>query len=110
MQILDNFLIIVLHVLCFAAGVKLANWYNKNSRRELKEELQRQYLRLKTNMDADDPCRPYMMSVEQVAPVPDMQPKVYKHPANSKQPISPQFMEQLQQTGQAKTQFRKSEL
>lgn len=109
MQILDNFLIIALHILCFISGLKLANYYNAKQEAEVKDALERQFLRLRAHSDADDPCRPYGRQVF-YQPVPlSPQPRVDEDGDNL-QPITQDFMDQLKQTGQAKTTFRKSDL
>ena len=46
MQILDNLIIIFLHIACFVAGIALANYYNDKATREQKDALEKQYLRL----------------------------------------------------------------
>lgn len=106
MQILDNFLIIALHILCFISGLKLANYYNTKRETEVKDALERQFLRLRAHSDADDPCRPYGRQVSyqpiQLSPQPTEDDNL--------QPITQEFMDQLKQTGQAKTTFRKSDL
>jgi len=60
MDILDNFLILFLHVVCFAAGVMLANKYHREQDMAVKDALERQYLRLRAGADADDPAKPYV--------------------------------------------------
>ena len=60
MQIIDNLLIMFIHVACFVTGIKLANWYNNRAHQQEKDALERQFLRLRANSDADDPCKPYM--------------------------------------------------
>lgn len=101
MQILDNLIIITLHVLCFIAGMKLSDRYHRDAEISRKEALERQFVRLRTKSDADDPCRPYI-APQVCHPVPDSDSKV--------NPIPPEFMRELKDNGKAKTAFRKSDL
>lgn len=109
MKILDNLIIVTLHVLCFIAGLKVANYYNRKAQLETKEALEKQFLRLRVRADADDPCKPYIG------------PQVVRYntqvPLNTGdtdgdnlRPITPEFMEHLKQNGQAATKFRKSDI
>ena len=108
MQILDNFLILAIHVLCFIAGIKLANYYNRQAKLDIKDALERQFVRLRTRSDADDPCKPYVHhGFVQTVPVTPVYPS---GDYDGDGPISPEFMEQLRQNGSAKTSFRKSDL
>ncbi len=59
MKILDNFIILSLIIGAFFGGIKLSNWFHKTAEEHEKYVLRRQYLRLRTHMDADDPCQPY---------------------------------------------------
>ena len=59
MSILDNTIILSLIVGAFIAGMKIADKYHREARQEIKTALQRQFLRLQTDMDADDPVQPY---------------------------------------------------
>lgn len=51
------------HTLFFLGGMFLANYYNDKSAANTKDALERQFLRLKANADADDPCKPYKSKV-----------------------------------------------
>lgn len=96
---MDPITIVVIAILLFAsffAGVGLANWFNDQARAEQKEALEKQYLRLKAGADADDPCKPYVFS----------QPH---DPIPGYGPISQEFMDELRQTGRARTEFRKGD-
>jgi hypothetical protein len=102
MQILDNLIIVALIILAFIAGMRLEFNYHIRSKQDVKDALERQYLRLRAKADADDPCRPYAA------------PQVFK-PINSgdndgDRLIDDKFMEQLKTTGHAKTTLRKSDL
>lgn len=111
MQILDNVIIVALHVLCFIAGVKLANYYNNKHQIEMKEALERQYLRLKTRMDADDPCRPYVHLQPQSVSQAQFAGPVCPPPNNGfDSPIDQSFMQNLKDNGKAVTGFKKSDL
>ena len=117
MQILDNLIIILLHVACFIAGIKLANYYNEKAIREQKDALQKQYVRLAARSDADDPCQPYMTPDGPCKPygTPDYYPEnpdCYPtgNTGGDNQPITPEFMDELRQNGRAKVSFRKSDV
>lgn len=83
MHILEDIIIVALVAASFFAGVGLANCFNKQALAEQKEALEKQYLRLKANADADDPCKPY------------------RYFANTSPLPSPQFEERLKQDGKA---------
>ena len=51
--------IILLMIASFSAGIWLADRFHKRAQAEQKAALEKQYLRLKSGSDADDPCRPY---------------------------------------------------
>ena len=96
--------LIVAAILMFAAffaGIALANWYNDKAQAALKEAIERQYLRLRAGADADDPCKPYVFTQQNVKPA---------DPIPGYGPISPEFMDELRATGKARTQFNKSEV
>lgn len=96
MNILTNLIILSAIVVSFIAGLKLDNYYHTKASAELKNALERQFVRLRAKADADDPCKPYFTYSE---PIPLKQ-----------QPISNEFMTELHHTGKAKTSFRKSDL
>lgn len=50
---------LVLIILSFVAGLKLAGYYYKTATQEREYALQRQYVRLMANVDIDDPVGPY---------------------------------------------------
>ena len=111
MNILDNFLIIMLHVICFIAGMELANKFHREKDIAVKEALERQYLRLQTRSDADDPVRPYQHEARQYfPPAGNIVPMPTGDYDGDVGPITPQFMEQLKTTGKAKTAFKKADL
>lgn len=56
---LDNFIILALIVLSFISGLKVSEHYHKKAAADMKEALEKQFLRLKARADADDPCKPY---------------------------------------------------
>ena len=87
----ETIITVILVAIAFAAGVTTTEHFYIKAQAEQKAALEKQYLRLISCSDADDPCRPYM----------------YTKPV---QPISQQFMDQLKQTGKAMTKFKKSEL
>jgi hypothetical protein len=47
-------------VLSFTAGLKLAGYYHRTATQEREYALQKQYVRLIANADADDPVGPYV--------------------------------------------------
>ena len=47
------------HALFFLGGLVVANHYNDKAEARQKDALERQFLRLQTHSDADDPCKPY---------------------------------------------------
>lgn len=95
MQILDNLIIITLIVTAFITGMKLDNHYHRTAAEELKNALERQFVRLQAKADADDPCKPY------IAPVPQV-----RGDFDGDLPITPQFMEHLRKNGKASTKLR----
>jgi len=97
MQIVDNLIIMLLHVLCFVAGMKIANHYNNKAALEKKDALERQFVRLQTRSDADDPCRPYLRPLNTGDPDGDS-------------PIGDSFMQSLKEHGKAAVRFRKSDI
>lgn len=60
MNVLDNVIIVTLIVGAFAAGMKIADRYHNQAWREQVYALQKQYARLQTGCDADDPVQPYV--------------------------------------------------
>lgn len=94
-----NLIAFTLIVLSFIFGLRLDNYYHTKATREQKEALEKQYIRLRANADADDPVRPYGT------------PQYSKSiPVSYSNPITPDFMTKLHTTGRAKTSFRKSDL
>jgi hypothetical protein len=101
MQILDNLIIITIHVLCFVAGMKIANHYHAIADADKKDALERQFLRLRVKADADDPCRPYI-APRAVAPL----QKSGDYDGDNC-PIPPEFMERLKENGKASMKVAK---
>ena len=111
MNVLDNFIIVSLHVLCFIAGLKVANYYNRKSQLETKDALEKQFLRLRVRADADDPCKPYIGPQVARYNTQRLQPlNTGDTDGDNLRPITPEFMEHLKQNGQAATKFRKSDI
>lgn len=102
MHILSNLAVVVLLVLSFIAGLRLDNYYHTRAAADRKDALERQYVRLRAHADADDPCRPYG--------TPRYSQPIPAFPNEPAQPISQEFMSELQTKGKAKTSFRKSDL
>lgn len=114
MQILDNLIILSLIFLSFLAGMKLANHYNRQSEQNRKDALERQFVRLRTQTDADDPVRPY---VHRAAPRSYVPPVVAPMNFNTgdfdgdnqvKQAIDQSFMDHLKTNGRASTKLSKT--
>ena len=75
-------LLTLLLVICsFVAGLKLSGWYHRQAEDEKRYALEKQYLRLRANADADDPVGPYV--------------------PRRKIQLPPEFEEQLKTTGRA---------
>ena len=96
---LNNILVICLIIASFIAGLRLDNYYHTRAAADRKDALERQYVRLRANADADDPVRPYG-TPQIVTPI----------PVSYSAPISDEFMDELKTSGRAKTSFRKSDL
>ena len=62
MEILNVFLALFLAAGSFIAGKTISDTYHREYTIREKEALERQYLRLRTRMDADDPVKPYVSS------------------------------------------------
>lgn len=104
MQIVYDLIVLVLLIISFASGIALDSRYHEKASMEVKEALEKQFLRLRAKADADDPCKPYGT------------PQIYSPiPLNTGDydgdgPINQSFMDQLKKTGKAKTAFRKSDI
>ena len=103
MTIVGNIVVIVLFILSFISGLMLDNYYHTKAAASQKDALERQFVRLQARADADDPCKPY--GTPRFSP-----PVPVTYPAEPAQPISEEFMTELQTNGRAKTSFRKSDL
>lgn len=104
MQMLDNFIIILLIVLSFISGLKLSDHYHNQEKQNLRDALERQFLRLKAGSDADDPVRPYR---RRLAPLSDLN---VGDCDGDPQPIPESFVRDLKQNGKAKMTFKKSDV
>ena len=100
---------VVSHSLFFLAGLIVAGHYHNrmNVERdradaEKAHALQCQFLRLRANMDADDPCKPYVSKIKVLQPTGDYD--------GDDGPITPEFMEHLKENGAAATKFKKSDI
>ena len=103
MQIIDNIIIVSIHVLCFIAGMRLANFYNRKAEIEKKEALEKQFLRLKVRADADDPCKPYIApQYAQYIPV------NYNTGDFDGDLVNEEFMNRLKKTGRATIKINKT--
>ena len=97
------------HSLFFVAGLIVAgHYYDKmdaerdKADAERSHALQCQFLRLRANMDADDPCKPYVSRTKVLQPTGDYD--------GDNGPITPQFMEQLKENGSAAVKFKKADI
>lgn len=104
MTVLEAVLIMLMVIGAFVAGLRLDAYYQNKAANETKTALEKQFLRLKSGSDADDPCRPYGTPVFQ-HPIPTNYPDDYRKPV-----VDQAFMDELKSTGKAKTVFRKSDL
>lgn len=104
MQILDNLIIVSLIVGAFIAGMYVSERFNAKTAIEVKEALEKQYLRLRAKADADDPCRPYV-APRVLHPVPKPTGDF-----DGDQFISQSFMDELKANGKARIAFKKSDL
>ena len=68
-------------VLSFVAGLKLAGYYYRTAEQEREYALQKQFVRIKANADADDPVGPYV--------------------PRQKYQLPPEFEERLRENGRA---------
>lgn len=106
MGFLDNLIIILLLIASFAAGMTIANRYNRQSAKSIKDALERQYVRLRAGADADDPVKPYMPSGYELAPLKPIPTGDYD--GDPPPAINTQFMDKLKQTGRASIKFNKA--
>ncbi len=98
-----NVVVICLIIASFIAGLRLDNYYHTRASISQKEALEKQFVRLRVNADADDPVRPYG-TPQYFNPIPV---QYYPEP----RPVVDQnFMDELKTTGKAKKTFRKSDL
>lgn len=79
---LNTLITVLLMVLAFLGGMKISDSYHSQIEQERKYALQRQYLRFKAGVDADDPAQPY----------------------KSRFSVTPEFMDRLRTNGSATMQ------
>jgi hypothetical protein len=96
----------LLIILGFVSGILLDNYYQTKMKLSVKEALEKQFVRLKANADADDPCRPYG-TTHFLEPIPM---RFNQGDPDGDGPINEAFMDELHSKGRAKTSFRKSDL
>ena len=89
---MENILVLLLVVLSFIAGLRLDNYYHAKAAADKKDALERQFIRLRAQADADDPCQPYMRRTENMYPIAPQ--------------IDQNFMEHLQKNGRATTKLK----
>lgn len=92
MGILDTFLILLIHVLCFVSGLALSDRYHREAKYEQKHALEQQYQRLMAGRDADDPCKPYVFN---------------NSDTDGDQFITQEFMDKLHENGAATMKVEK---
>lgn len=73
--------VLVLIICSFVAGLKLSGWYHRQAEQERQYALEKQYVRLRANADADDPVGPYV--------------------PRRKMQLPPEFEEKLKRNGRA---------
>lgn len=73
--------ILILIICSFVAGLKLSGWYHRQAEQERQYALEKQYVRLRANADADDPVGPYV--------------------PRRKMQLPPEFEEKLKRNGRA---------
>lgn len=76
MDIISMLIFLVVNVLCFTGGVMLANKYHENNKVDIKDALEKQYMRLRAGADWNDPAGGYMAPrehrfTEQLKPLKD---------------------------------------
>lgn len=108
MQILDNFIILSLPVIAFVMGMRVANKYNAKAASDRDRALQTQYLRLRANADADDPCKPYppQQWEKPLKPVPINTGDYDGDNLN----LDKAFEQRLKQNGKAVVKFNKADI
>ena len=72
----------------FYAGIRTADRYHEEAKREKEYALNVQYVRLKTGSDADDPCKPYV-------------------PRRERFEVSPEFEKSFRENGRATEMLNK---
>ena len=109
MQILDNFIILLLPVLAFIAGLKISDRYHTQSEQEKRYYLQKQYMRLQTKSDADDPCQPYIpWEEEHYTPLKNID--LNAGDTDGDNVLGEDFTQRLKENGRATKQFRKADI
>lgn len=83
----------------FWTGKRFADNYNDTAAQRQKEALERQYMRLRVHMDADDPCKPYVAA----HPVRQSRSEVFKD-----KELLAQFENQMKENGQATALLNKN--
>lgn len=84
MEILDNFLILALHVLCFIAGMKISDKYHHEKDQQVERQVRLAQARIRANDYA-----PYVAPVER----------------KYKAPIGAPFVDRINQNGRATQQI-----
>lgn len=95
-QTLMTATLIVSHALFFLFGLAVANHYNDKAEADKKYALEQQWLRLRANADADDPCKPYKSRY--IMPAPIVTPAKSGFDDN---PLPGEFEQRLKTEGQA---------
>ena len=104
-MLLATAIAVISHSIFFIAGMIVSDRYNDREAANMKDALERQYVRLMARADADDPCKPYVASY----PLRKYVPQTGDYDGDEG-PIPPEFMEELKENGKAVAKFRKSDL
>ena len=75
------FIVLFLIIMAFIAGLKLSGWYHRQAEQDRQYALEKQFVRLRTGADADDPVGPYV--------------------ARQRIQLPPEFEERLRENGRA---------
>lgn len=106
MQIIYDLIVLVLLVISFAAGMAIDNRYHEKTSFEVKDALERQYLRLRAKADADDPCKPYgTPQIFQPIPL-----RYNTGDFDGDRPINEEFMDRLKTNKQASVKISKANI
>ena len=104
MTVLEAALIMLMVVGAFVAGLRLDAYYQNKAANETKTALEKQFLRLKSGSDADDPCKPYVWSL------PEKKLQTGDFDGDRPNPLPPECLHNLKENGKAVAKFRRSDI